>query len=108
MKDGPVSKLTITKGGQRATQYKKIHDAQPVFYADKGYQFIDDVIRTNTEQVRSAFMQAYPDASQWSNTYHIQVKTIDAAALSDTTTLSRAPIITVQKRSNVFNPNLQK
>ena len=24
MKDGPLSKLTITKGGQRATQYKRI------------------------------------------------------------------------------------
>ena len=27
MKDGPLSKLTITKGGQQATQYKKIIDA---------------------------------------------------------------------------------
>ena len=44
MKDGPLSKLTITKGGQRATQYKKILDTLPVFYADKGYKFIDDVI----------------------------------------------------------------
>ena len=36
MKDGPLSKLTITKGGQQATQYKKILDALPVFCADKG------------------------------------------------------------------------
>ena len=36
MKDGPLSKLTITKGGQQATQYKKIIDALPVFCADKG------------------------------------------------------------------------
>ena len=44
MKDGPLFKLTITKGGQRATQYKKIIDALPVFCADKGYKFIDNVI----------------------------------------------------------------
>ena len=44
MKDGPFCKLTITEGGQRATQYKKILDALPVFCADKGYKFIDDVI----------------------------------------------------------------
>ena len=35
MKDGLLSKLTITKGGQQATQYKKIIDALPVFCADK-------------------------------------------------------------------------
>ena len=56
MNNGPLSKLTITEGGQRATQYKKIIDTLPVFCADKGYKFIDNVIRTNTEQVRSAFM----------------------------------------------------
>ena len=44
MKDGPLSKLTITKGGQQATQYKKILDALPVFFADKGYKFMDNVI----------------------------------------------------------------
>ena len=44
MKDGPLSKLTITKGGQRATQYKKIVDALPVFCADKEYKCIDNVI----------------------------------------------------------------
>ena len=38
MKDGPLFKLTITKGGQQATQYKKIIDALPVFCADKGYK----------------------------------------------------------------------
>ena len=35
MKDRPLFKLTITKGGQRATQYKKVIDALPVFCADK-------------------------------------------------------------------------
>ena len=44
MIDGPLSKLIITKVGQRATQYKKILDALPVFCADKGYKFIDNII----------------------------------------------------------------
>ena len=51
MNDGPLSKLTITKGGQQATQYKKIIDALPVFFTDKGYKFIDDIIWTNTERL---------------------------------------------------------
>ena len=108
MKDVPLSKLTITKGGQRATQYKKIVDALPVFCADKGYKFINNVIRTNTKQVRSAFMPTYPLASRWSNTYHVQVETVDPTAIPDAITLLCAPIITVQKRTNVFNPNLQQ
>ena len=106
MKDGPRSKLTITKGGQQATQYKKIRDALPVFCADKGYKFIDNVIRTNTEQLRSAFMPAYSLASQWLNIYHVQVETVDPTAIPDATTLRCAPVITMQKRTNVFNPNL--
>ena len=69
---GPLSKLTITEGGQQATQYKKIIDALPVFCADKRYKFIDDVIWTNTEQVQAAFMPTYPNAILWSNTYHVQ------------------------------------
>ena len=63
MKDGPLSKLTITKGGQRATHYKKILDALPVFCADKGYKFIDDIIQTNTEKVKTDFTLTYPLAS---------------------------------------------
>ena len=38
MKEGPLFKLTITKGGQQTTQYKKIHDALPVFCAEKRSQ----------------------------------------------------------------------
>ena len=51
MKDGPLSKLTITKSGQQATQYKKIIDVLPVFCADKGYKFIDNIICTNTKML---------------------------------------------------------
>ena len=51
MKGGPLSKLTIIKGGQQATQYKKIIDALPVFRADKGYKFIYGIIWTGTERL---------------------------------------------------------
>ena len=76
-KDEPLSKLTITKGGEQATQYKKIIDALPVFCADKGYKFIDDVIRTNTELLQAAFLPTYPTATQWSSTYHVQIQVVD-------------------------------
>ena len=38
MRDGCLSKLTITKNGHRATQYKKVIDVLPVFCADKYYR----------------------------------------------------------------------
>ena len=83
MKDGPLSNITITKGGQRATQYNKILDTLPVFCADKGYKFINDVIRLNTEKLRSAFTPTYPLASLWSNTYDVKVITMDPQAVPD-------------------------
>ena len=43
MKDGPISKLIITKTGSRPTQYKKIIDTLPVLCADKNYQGLDEV-----------------------------------------------------------------
>ena len=107
MKDGPLSKLTITKGGQRATQYKKIFDALPVFCADKGYKFINDIIRTNTEKVKSDFTPTYPLASQWSNIYHVEVTTVDINAALNANG-ARVPIQEMQLRTNVFDPNLQK
>ena len=37
MKDGPISKLTITETGHRPSQFKKISDALPVLYVDKKF-----------------------------------------------------------------------
>ena len=107
MKDGPLSKLKITEGGQQATQYKKILDALPVFCADKGYKFTNEVIQTNTEQLQSAFMLTYPLASRWSNIYHVQVETVNLLAVPDPNTSKQAMVIKMQMRTNVFDPNLQ-
>ena len=71
MKDSPISKLTITKTGYRPSQFKKISDALPVLCADKNYQGLDQVVRTGRDQVKTDFMQAYPDANRWSTTHHV-------------------------------------
>ena len=108
MKDGPLSKLTITKGGQRATQYKKIIDALPVFYANKGYTFINDIIRTGTERLQASFLPTYPVTGRWLNTYHVEVVTVDANALPDATTGRRPEVVKLQEKTHISNPNLQK
>ena len=77
MKDGCLSKLTISESSNRAIQYKKIVDALPVYCGDKQYQYIDDIICKNTKLLESAFLPPYLVATQWSTTYHIKIETVD-------------------------------
>ena len=69
MKDGCLSKLTITDGSTRAVQHKKIINALPVFCADKRYRFIDEIIRKNTQLTESDFQEMYSLATRWSPKY---------------------------------------
>ena len=62
MKDGLLFKRTITEGGQRPTQYKKIIDALPVICTEKGYRFIDNLICMNAKLLETTIIQTYPDA----------------------------------------------
>ena len=71
MKDGPISKLTITKTGQRPSQFKKISDALPILCADKNYQGLDEVLHTGYDLVKAEFMPDYPDANLWSTIHHV-------------------------------------
>ena len=64
MKDGPISKLTITKTGHRPSQFKKISDALPVLCTEKKYQGLNEVLRTGRDPVETDFIPAYPDANR--------------------------------------------
>ena len=64
MKDGCLSKLTITKSGHQATQHKKVVDTLHVFCADKNYRYINNIICTNTKLQEVAFLYPYPDTGQ--------------------------------------------
>ena len=46
MKDGPISKLTITKTGHKPSQFKKISDNLPVLCKDKTFCGLNEVIWT--------------------------------------------------------------
>ena len=77
MKDGLISKLTITKTGHRPSQFKKISDALPVFCGDKNYQGLNEVLRAGRDLVETDFMPAYQDANQWSTTQQVQITTVN-------------------------------
>ena len=71
MRDGCLSKLTITESTVRATQYKKIVDTLPVYCADKEYRFVGNIIRKDTELTEVDFQEPYPNTALWSTKYYI-------------------------------------
>ena len=107
MKDGPISKLTITKTRHQTTQYKKIIDTLPVLCADKNYQGLDDVIRNGITLVEVNFTPPYPDTDLWSTTHCVEIRTVNQSNLTVDND-SRPPTITMTQQTHVFNANLQK
>ena len=106
MKDGYLSKLTTTESTNQAIQYKQIYDALPVFCTDKGYWYIDNIIHTNIELPEAAFLLPYPLATLWSNTYHVQIKSVNSTVAA---VQGVCPLITqIVEKTHVFNSNLQK
>ena len=63
MKDSLISKLTITETGHRPSQFKKLSNTLPVFFADKNYGGLDEGLRTGRDKVKNDFMPAYSDAN---------------------------------------------
>lgn len=107
MKEGPLFKLTITKGGQRTTQYKKIIDALPVLCADKGFRYVDEIICTDTELVKATFVPSYTNEKLWSTDHEVYVKVVDTSATVGNDGLhSTKKILT--KKTIITNSNLQK
>ena len=107
MKDGPISKLIITKIGHRPTQFKKISDALPVLCADKNYQGLDEVLCTGRDRVETDFMPAYPNATRWSTTHHVKISTVNPTA--DGAPDGLWPIrFTTMQQTHVTDANLQK
>ena len=106
MKDGCLSKLTITESTHGDFQYKKGIDALPVFFADKRYRFLDNIICTNTELVKATFLMVYPIATQWLNTYHVQINTVGPHVLAVN---SAYPVmLQMVEKTHIFDVNLQK
>ena len=89
IKDGPISKLTITETGHRLSQFKKISDVLPVLCTDKNFRGLIEVVQTGYDLVETDFMPPYLDATQWSTTHHVQVSIVDPDNDPDTVTGKR-------------------
>ena len=110
MKDGPISKLTITETGHRPSQIKKICDALPLFCTDKNYCGFDEVLRTGRDKVEDDFMPAYPDANRWSTTHHVQIATVNPDITEGVNAVTNERPVTYKtvEQTIVTDTNLQK
>ena len=108
MRDGPISKLIITKTGHIPTQFKKITDTLPVLCADKNYQGLDKALQIGTNLVEADFMPPYPNATHWLSTHHMKTQTVTPSSAIDTTTGVRPLVPIVVAQTYVFDANHQK
>ena len=106
MKDGCITKLTITESSNRATQYKKIVDDLPVFRADKVYRSGNDIICKDTELIEEDFKEIYPDSDLWSTKYYIKIDIVDPLAAVGTNKSCPVIKMTVEK-IHAFDTNIQ-
>ena len=56
VKDNRISHLSITKDGPRSIQLTNILKAIPYICQDKHYDYISDIISTNTESTQEYFL----------------------------------------------------
>ena len=108
MEDDCLLKLTITKSGHQATQYKKIIDTLPSFCQDKNYKYIDDIICTNTKLTNAYFLPAYLLTTQQSSTYHLNLGSVGLIVKLDVPSGARPTCTERVEKSPIFGPNLQE
>ena len=108
MKNGLISKLTITKTGHRPFQFKKISDTLSVLCVDKNFRGLDEVLRTGRDLVKDDFIPPYPDINLRSTTLHVQIIIVDPDNEVDKDTGERPLCYQMMEQTHVFDANLQK
>ena len=99
MKDSPISKLTITRTGHWATQYKNVIDTLPVLFPDKNYH--------RKDLVKVDFTPTYPDTNLWSNIYNVEITTVDPNAVL-LANVKRTQSIALEQQKHILNTSIQK
>ena len=108
IKDGPISKLIITKTGHRPSQFKKISDALSVLCADKNFGGLDEVLWNGRDLVKTDFMPPYLNATQWFTAHHVHVSIVNPTNQADRVTGERPVRFQMMEQTHAFGANLQK
>jgi len=97
LKEGPLKGMIITdNSGNRVTQYEKLKEALPPFCANKGWNGLHEIVRTEIDWDEDTYYDTRPDANQWSR----QVNSRIGVAEDGTPIMGNMIVIT--------NPNLQE
>ena len=83
-------------------------DALPVLCADKNYRYIYDIVHTWTKLRAAAFLPVHPDPAQWSDTYSVEIKTVNPNAPPAAQTGACPIIISMVEKTHILNANVQK
>ena len=77
VKDNCISHLTITKDGPRSNQLTKIFEAIPYLCQGKHYDYICDIISTNTEPTQKEFFSDYSAKRRHPSKHHAKIGVIN-------------------------------
>ena len=86
---------------------KQIVNALPVYYVDKGYRYVNDIICKNTKLLEANFGSSYPNLDLWSIAFYIEIDTVDLNSDVGTNRFC-TPIKETLEKTRVFNLNIQK
>ena len=68
---------------------------------------MDDVLQIWTDLDKVTFLPFYPNSNQWSNTYSVEIKTVNPNGIP-TADGERPAIIRLEQETHIFNANFQK
>ena len=77
MSNNCISHLSITKDGPQSNQLTKILEAIPYLCQDKHYDYISDIISTNTELTQEYFLSDHSIKKQRPSKHHAKVGVVD-------------------------------
>ena len=72
-----ISHLLITNNGPRSNQLKKVLKAIPYLCQHKHYDYISDIVSTNTEPTQEYFLSNHPIKRRHSFKHHVKLGVVD-------------------------------
>ena len=108
LEDSCISNLTITKSGPWSNQLKKIFDALPDLCQDKHFEYIPDIISTNTKPTQEYFLSDHPIKRRRSSKHHVKLGFVDPIIGLDVPS-GNSPINSeMTEYTPIFNSNPQE
>ena len=108
VKDSHISHLSITKDGPRSNQLKKILKVIPYLCQHKHYDYIPDIISTNTEPTQEYFLSDHPIKRRCSSKHHVKLGSVNPIIGIDVPSGTSPINSEMVEIAPIFNPNLQE